>query len=191
MKARCILVCMIMVLGFIAGAASALDPLNDQDPDVDADRDGLTNIQEYRWGTDPTDPDSDGGGCYDGWEVWFENHRAVDVDTGEPLIDDDYHFGPNLEEDEGVVRNVDHLVQVRDRDANVDLNDPDGDGWNNLHESMYGTDPTNPNTDGDRYREDCSDPDPLVSNGQPNDFEDDHPYHGNGGGGSGKGSGQK
>ncbi len=36
---------------------------------VDADEDGLTNLQEYELGTDPNNPDTDGGGINDGDEV--------------------------------------------------------------------------------------------------------------------------
>ena len=36
---------------------------------VDADEDGLTNLEEYQWGTDPNNPDTDGGGTNDGDEV--------------------------------------------------------------------------------------------------------------------------
>ena len=190
----------VMVVGpFSRGLAQ--NPANGIDPKADTDRDGLTNLQEYQWGTDPNNPDSDGGGAYDGWEVWYETHRAVDLKTHTPYISADFHFDPNSAKDEGVV-NKQYLVQVMDQDANKLVNDPDGDGWNNLHEFLVGTDPTNPNTDGDQYK-DSADPDPLLSNGNghfaSNCIQDDHPtgsgddrygnsdnqHGGNGGGGSG------
>src|SRR5207247_167332 len=37
-----------------------------QDPNADYDADGLTNLQEYQRGTDPTKPDIDGDGMLDG-----------------------------------------------------------------------------------------------------------------------------
>jgi len=46
----------------------SLDPFFD-DADDDADNDGLTNLQEYKEGTDPTNPDTDGDGVSDGKEV--------------------------------------------------------------------------------------------------------------------------
>lgn len=49
-----------------------LDPLipdGNDGPDGDPDEDGLTNLEEYDWGTDPTNPDTDGDGMPDGWEV--------------------------------------------------------------------------------------------------------------------------
>jgi hypothetical protein len=190
----------VMVLGpYTQGLAQ--NPSNGIDPKADTDRDGLTNVQEYQWGTDPNDPDSDGAGAYDGWEVWYETHRATDARTHETYISKDYHLDPNSAKDEGSV-NKQYLVQVRDPDANVLVNDPDGDGWNNFHEFLVGTDPTNPNTDGDQYK-DSADPDPVVNNGDghfnSDCIQDDHPsgssddrlgnsdnQHGsNGGGGSG------
>ncbi len=43
--------------------------LGKYDPDEDYDNDGLTNIEEYRLGTDPCNPDTDNGGVTDGSEV--------------------------------------------------------------------------------------------------------------------------
>ena len=196
-----VIVCFaVMVVGpFAHGLAQ--NPSNGIDAKADTDRDGLTNFQEYQWGTDPNDPDSDAGGAYDGWEIWYETHKAVDPKTHENYISKDFHFDPNSAKDEGVV-NKQYLLQVMDRDANVLVNDPDGDGWNNLHEFLVGTDPTSPNTDGDLYK-DSADPDPILSNGDghfdSDCVQDDHPNgsgddrfgnsdgkHGsNGGGGSG------
>lgn len=46
-----------------------LDPLDPTDGDLDSDADGLTNIQEYLHGTDPTVTDTDGDGFSDGIEI--------------------------------------------------------------------------------------------------------------------------
>lgn len=46
--------------------ANGLDPLNKNDAALDGDSDGLTNLQEYRRGTDPNDPDSDDDSTPDG-----------------------------------------------------------------------------------------------------------------------------
>ena len=47
----------------------ALAPLNPFDAGRDADKDGLSNLQEYQAGTDPFNPDSDGDGVNDGEEA--------------------------------------------------------------------------------------------------------------------------
>ena len=169
----------VMVCAAFTSLAAA-DLGSGMDGKGDNDRDGLTNAQEFVWGTDPNDPDSDAGGAYDGWEVWYETHRAVsDIQTGANFLDSAYHFDPNSALDEGKVGDLKNLIQVRDGDANKAVNDPDDDGWNNFHEFLAGSDPTNPNTDGDSYKQDSADPDPLVSNDQ-----------GEGGGGNG-GNGQQ
>lgn len=50
---------------------------------VDSDRDGLGNREERRYGTDVSDPDTDGDGLRDGWEV------AGEAPGGAPLPDSD------------------------------------------------------------------------------------------------------
>jgi Bacterial TSP3 repeat len=46
-----------------------LNPLSGEDASLDNDQDGLTNLQEYGFGTDPTNPDTDGDGYLDGTEI--------------------------------------------------------------------------------------------------------------------------
>lgn len=43
----------------------SLDPENEADAALDYDSDGLTNLQEFRAGTDPTDSDTDNDGILD------------------------------------------------------------------------------------------------------------------------------
>jgi hypothetical protein len=63
-------------------------------PNADPDHDGLTNRQEYEYGTDPNNPDTDGDGMPDGWEVhnWLDPLRD---DSAEDLDGDGF---TNLQE---------------------------------------------------------------------------------------------
>ncbi len=45
-----------------------LNPASASDAGLDLDNDGLTNLQEYQWGANPTTPDTDGDGALDGDE---------------------------------------------------------------------------------------------------------------------------
>ena len=48
---------------------------------VDSDRDGLSDYDEMRLGTDPYDADTDGDGYSDGWEV-DHGYDPFDADDG-------------------------------------------------------------------------------------------------------------
>ena len=52
---------------------------------VDADEDGLTNLEEYQYGTDPNNEDTDGGGTNDGDEVDNMSDPNDNSDDGQIL----------------------------------------------------------------------------------------------------------
>lgn len=160
-----------LVFGMTMGTVFALDPLNKEDAAKDYDVDGLSNLMEFVYGTDPYNPDTDGDGCPDGWVVyydvnraWFpEENRYATFDTdGDGIkdanVDPNYKFDPTSK------------LTASDK--------PDDDGWDNLREYLEGTDPTNPDTDHDGYL-DSNDPRPLIP---------DDPWV-DGGGGSGQAQG--
>jgi hypothetical protein len=68
-KASALALALVMIGSSTAAFVAAFDPTDPLDALRDPDGDGLTNIEEFNRGTDPSNPDSDGGGTPDGWEV--------------------------------------------------------------------------------------------------------------------------
>jgi len=141
-------------VGFSTLSAQGLNPFYGDDSDQDPDHDGLSNIMEYIYSTDPYDTDTDNGGIDDGWEAYFDRNRAS--------------FGPNSpyacfdSDGDGLCDvNVDPDYKFDPADESDERDYPDSDGWNNFREYCEGTDPTNPDTDGDGLVDD-KDPQGLV-----------------------------
>ena len=120
-----------------------LDPLDsgisdlDNGPLGDPDDDDFTNIDEQEAGTDPQDPDSDGDGLPDGWEV---GNGLDPLDDGS--IDPD--SGRKGDPDE------DGLTNLEEYGLGTDATDPDSDGdglEDGAEVNEHGTDPTNQDTD--------------------------------------------
>lgn len=156
-------VILAVVVGCSFGTVLALDPSDPSDAGRDADNDELSNLQEFIHGTDPYNPDSDGDYIPDGWEVYYDDHRAAWVPGG-----------PNYERCARFDSDGDGMYDVNvdpnykyDPASPLDASDlPDDDSWSNLKEYQAGTDPTNPDTDCDGWRDDL-DPEPLIPNGVP------------------------
>ncbi len=110
-----------------------LDPTDPDDADVDAEPDGLTNLQEFLNNTDPNDDDTDGDGLNDGDEVNTHGTDPTDNDTDDDLIPD------NVELDWG----------YDPTDQSDGEGDADGDGLSNSQEYVLGSDPNLPDSDGD------------------------------------------
>tara|TARA_B110000908_G_C10200885_1_gene425261 strand:- start:290 stop:604 length:315 start_codon:yes stop_codon:yes gene_type:complete len=66
------------------------------DADVDSDRDGLTNVQEFQFGTIPNDPDSDGEGLTDYDEVITHGTDPIKVDIDKDGMSDVYELSNNF-----------------------------------------------------------------------------------------------
>jgi hypothetical protein len=132
----------VIILLACVQSVSSLDPLDSSDALQDSDHDGLSNLMEFRYATNPFDWDTDGGGASDVWEVYYDEHPAVfpensswalyDADGDgkrESAVPPGYLFDPTDPADE--------------------QEDADDDALCNLAEFRIGTDPTNPDTDGD------------------------------------------
>jgi hypothetical protein len=150
-----------------------LDP-NDPDPAGDDDSDGLTNQEEYERHTDPRNRDTDGDGLPDGWEVDY-GFDPLDPNDPGANADPDHDKLSNLDEytnetnpldpdtdDDGFPDGweVDNGYDPTDPADPVPTGDDDGDGLSNGDEYTGGTDPHNPDTDGDGYN-DGDDPAPT------------------------------
>ena len=107
------------------------------DAKSDLDKDGLNLIQEYKYHTDPTNPDTDGDGYADGTEV-----RNGYSPVGEGVMDRNENDIPDkweIEKAGGLVRDI--------------FADIDKDGLTYYDEYIYGTNPRKADTDGDGYND--------------------------------------
>jgi len=169
------------------------DPDGDEDSDADgydANRDGTisveeryTNLEEYYNNTNPNDKDTDDGGAWDGWEVYygFNPRNATDdsVDNdGDMLMnslefywdsdpfdsDTDQDGMPDGWEDTYSDRGIDGCG-LDPTDGSDKFDDPDNDGSDNLREYNEGTNPCDEDSDDDGDP-DGEDP-PPVEPGEP------------------------
>jgi formylglycine-generating enzyme required for sulfatase activity len=126
--------------------------------EADFDNDGLTNRDEWLYGTDPTVPDTDGDGTSDGDEVHVFDSDPKDGDSDPLAADSD---GDGLSDGDEVNT---HHTNPNDRDSDND-GLSDGDEVNTHH-----TNPNNPDSDGDGL----SDGDEVnVHETDPNDRDSD------------------
>ncbi|MEI8207231.1 MAG: hypothetical protein WCG03_10170, partial [Kiritimatiellales bacterium] len=111
--------------------ANSLNPTNSLDALLDADSDGLTNLQEYQRGTNPKLADSDADGLSDGNEV-TRGTNPLKTDTDNDGMPDGWE----------VTNGFNPLVN----DASTDA---DSDGLTNLQEYQRGTNPKLADSDAD------------------------------------------
>jgi uncharacterized repeat protein (TIGR01451 family) len=138
---------------------NSLKPLDPKDAPQDPDQDDLKNLEEYRRGTNPHNPDTDAGGIKDGIEVKKATNPLNPKDDpfdsdGDGLTNTDeinkYKTDPtNKDTDRGGVNDGTEVLLNNTNPLNPrDDLDSDGDGLADKDESeKYKTDPHNPDTD--------------------------------------------
>ena len=142
-------------------------PDPDDGPKGDPDRDGLINSVEILEGTNPRLADTDGDGLNDRWEVMYKeevtifeiNYTRFDPlsanwDCDELILDEgmidaleDHYDGENG------VPTWESLANGKGEHSCDQVLDADLDGLFNLEEEMYGTNPTESDSDGDLLRD--------------------------------------
>lgn len=138
--------------------ANYLNPNDPDDADIDADTDGYSNLEEYRFGTNPQYPeDTDFDGMPDGWEY----HNGTDINTADDSVDADgdgltnleeYWYGTNplsFDTDSDQLPDLYEIENWLDPLTFTANEDPDLDGLTNLDEFLNQTDPNNADTDGE------------------------------------------
>ena len=116
---------------------------NKDDAIADSDNDGLINIDEYRYGTDPCNADTDGDG--------FKDKEEIDAGT-DPLNAKSYPVKKEEDNDkDGMPDSYELKHACLNKDINDASKDSDNDGLKNIEEYRYGTDPCDPDTDKDGF----------------------------------------
>src|SRR5262249_49696823 len=168
----------VLLAVLLAGLLAARPALALLDPNGDPARDGVSNLGEAPWGTDPMTPDTDGDGLPDGEEIgtllaWGLG-SPTDPDSDHDGIDDlhDDYDGDGLSNLEERTLGTFYVLFDSDFDGLSDGyevahgsnplawdsngdgirdgdEDEDGDGLGIVLELQLGTDPANPDTDGD------------------------------------------
>jgi gliding motility-associated-like protein len=153
------------------------DPLNPCSPNAgalasnDCDGDGLTSADETTAGTDPANPDTDNDGINDGDEVTDSTDPLNPCDPNINALASNDCDNDGLNNDGETTAGTDNTNPDTDGDGILDgaeitdgsdplnscdpnplalaSNDCDTDGLDNANENLNGTDPSNPDTDGD------------------------------------------
>ena len=127
--------------------------LDASDASLDSDNDGLSNLDEFKWGADPTNPNSDGDSFLDG----ADNCPATDNEGQEDYDSDNFGDVCDVDADGDGMSTAWETHVGLNNNVNDANQDPDADGLTNIQEYnndssspfSSSTDPFNPDTDGD------------------------------------------
>ena len=139
---------------------NGFDPLNPADAQLDADGDGISNVDEFLTGTDPQGSDSDGDGLPDGLETLLGT-QVNNPDSDNDLMTDGWEYSNDLDPlsplDATLDGDADTLDNLQEFNLSTNPNNSDSDGDNLLDQdeiNFYGTDPTDSDSDDDRLFDD-------------------------------------
>ncbi len=126
--------------------SGVLSSLNANDANIDADGDGLTNAQEYSFGSNPALADADNDGLNDsGEQLAGTNPGNADSDSDGILDGDEVNNGLNpnandasLDADADGLTNIDEINNIK---TDPQLADTDKDGTNDGDEVAQGRNP--------------------------------------------------
>ena len=113
---------------------------------LDSDGDGLPDVYEILFGTDPFNPDTDGDGLTDWEEIYLTHTDPLVYDSFTPGVSD-----ADADCDGDGISNIDEIRLYGTDPLNPDT---DGDGLSDYDEIfVYFTDPLNQDSDGDGVRD--------------------------------------
>ena len=155
-----------------------LEPNNPHDANEDFDRDGLTNLEEFQIGTDPSDGDSDKDGALDGHDPAPKNPNYT-RDMNNNALPDEWEEANGFDihthiPESGLDRDGDRLTNAQEYSLGTNPNerDTDRDGLDDF-EDQYPTDPRyKSDSDGDTMPDAWERRFPLSPN-NPQDAGDD------------------
>jgi hypothetical protein len=148
------------------GLPDWLEKLDVTEHTADNDGDGLSNIYEYKIGTDPLEADTDGDSISDYYELFatltdpISYNDFVDDLDGDGLSNlDEFALGSDFLKFD---TNGDGISDGETYAMGLDptSSDPDGDGLSTAQEQLLGTSPVHSDTDGDGSEDDV-DPNPT------------------------------